>query len=65
MMSLKKKQSKLLKSGLTGYETEDELASIAAGRSPEAVQQEAEEAARKAEEARNPEPVDTTPQNFR
>lgn len=50
------------KSGLTGYETEDELASIAAGRSPEAVQQEAEEAARKAEEARNPEPVDTTPQ---
>lgn len=50
------------KSGLTGYETEDELASIAAGRSPESVQQEAEEAARKAEEARNPEPVDTTPQ---
>ena len=41
---------------------EDELASIAAGRSPESVQQEAEEAARKAEEARNPEPVDTTPQ---
>ena len=50
------------KSGLTGYETEEELASIAAGKSPEAVQQEAEEAARKAEEARNPEPVDTTPQ---
>lgn len=50
------------KSGLTGYETAEELQAIAAGKSPQAVQQEADEAARKREEVEHPAPVDRTPQ---
>ena len=49
------------KSGLTGYETAEELAAIAAGKSPEAVQQETAEAVHKENEILNPAPVDTTP----
>ncbi len=40
------------KSGLTGYETDEELAAIANGKSPAEVQQEAEDAVRQAEEAK-------------
>ena len=53
---------KAAKSGLTGYETAEELAAIAAGKSPEAVQQETAEAVHKENEILNPAPVDTTPQ---
>lgn len=52
---------KAAKSGLTGYETAEELAAIAAGKSPEAVQQETAEAVHKENEILNPAPVDTTP----
>lgn len=53
---------KAAKSGLTGYETAEELAAIAAGKSPAAVQQETAEAVHKENEILNPAPVDTTPQ---
>lgn len=52
---------KAAKSGLTGYETAEELAAIAAGKSPEAVQQETAEAVHKENEILNPASVDTTP----
>lgn len=52
---------KAAKSGLTGYETAEELAAIAAGKSLEAVQQETAEAVHKENEILNPAPVDTTP----
>lgn len=52
---------KAAKSGLTGYETAEELAAIAAGKSTEAVQQETAEAVHKENEILNPAPVDTTP----
>nr|WP_308592445.1 BamA/TamA family outer membrane protein [uncultured Megasphaera sp.] len=52
---------KAAKSGLTGYETAEELAAIAAGKTPAAVQQETAEAVRKQDEVLNPTPVDTTP----
>ena len=52
---------KAAKSGLTGYETAEELAALAAGKSPEAVQQETAEAVHKENEILNPAPVDTTP----
>ena len=52
---------KAAKSGLTGYETAEELAAIAAGKSPAAVQQETAEAVHKENEILNPAPVDTTP----
>ena len=52
---------KATKSGLTGYETAEELAAIAAGKTPAAVQQETAEAVRKQDEVLNPTPVDTTP----
>lgn len=52
---------KAAKSGLTGYETAEELAAITAGKSPEAVQQETAEAVHKENEILNPAPVDTTP----
>ncbi|CDF05589.1 outer membrane protein [Megasphaera elsdenii CAG:570] len=53
---------KAAKSGLTGYETAEELAAIAAGKSPAEVQQETAEAVHKENEILNPAPVDTTPQ---
>lgn len=53
---------KAAKSGLTGYESAEELQAIAAGESPQAVQQAADEAARKREEIEHPAPVDRTPQ---